>query len=220
MCSSDLAESFETMLQGYADWLEAYQDRRYAQSFLDAIAEVRAGEQRVRAGSTVLTEVAARNLARLMAYKDEYEVARLFSAAAFREELERQFTGDYTLRYHFAPPFLARRDSATGRPVKQEFGSWVRPLLALLASGRRLRGSRFDPFGMTAERRLERALIADYRAGLAVIVASLHAANFDQAVAALSLADAVRGYGPVKLATIDRYQSAFRDALEIGRAHV
>ena len=206
-------ETLEAATDRYAAWLEAYQDRRYAQAYLDIVGDVRRCEQRVRPGSTVLTDVVARNLARLMAYKDEYEVARLFSTDDFARELAEQFEGDFTIRYNLSPPLLARKDPHSGRPAKYEFGGWVRPLLALLAKARRLRGSRLDVFGMTEERRVERALIVEYRTAIDLIKARLDAGNLDEAVQALALADEVRGYGPVKLQAIDRYRPAFKAAV-------
>jgi indolepyruvate ferredoxin oxidoreductase len=206
-------DTLEAATDRYAAWLEVYQDRRYAQAYLDIVGDVRRCEQRVRPGSTVLTDVVARNLARLMAYKDEYEVARLFSTDDFARELAEQFEGDFTIRYNLSPPLLARKDPHSGRPAKYEFGGWVRPLLALLAKARRLRGSRLDVFGMTEERRVERALIVEYRAAIDLIKARLDAGNLDEAVQALALADEVRGYGPVKLQAIDRYRPAFKAAV-------
>lgn len=207
------AETLEATVERCADRLEAYQDRRYAQAYRDAVDHVRAAETSVRPGSTALTVAAARNLAKLMAYKDEYEVARLYAAPEFARELHEQFEGKFTLRYNFAPPLLAGRHDARGRPAKREFGGWMRPMLHLLASAKRLRGSWLDPFGHTAERKTERALIGEYRSALLTIAADLHEGNFALALEALSLADAVRGYGPVKLAAIDGYRADLQKAL-------
>lgn len=207
------AETLDQKIERSAVLLEAYQDRGYAKTFRDAVEKVRAAESRVRPGSTALTIAAAHNLARLMAYKDEYEVARLFADPGFLQDLHTQFEGDFTLRYNFAPPFLARIDAATGRPEKREFGSWMRPALALLAKGRRLRGSRFDPFGRTEERRAERALVTEYLDAADLIASALGEANFEAAVEALSLADQVRGFGPVKHEAIERYRPALQAIL-------
>ncbi|WP_226019055.1 indolepyruvate ferredoxin oxidoreductase family protein [Novosphingobium sp. FKTRR1] len=206
-------ETLEATIRNCAERLEAYQDFAYSQAFRDIIEQIRAAETRVRPGSTELALAAARNLAKLMAYKDEYEVARLFTDPDFARELQDQFEGDFTLRYNLAPPFLARMNVATGRPAKREFGGWMRPMLVLLAKGRRLRGTRLDPFGATEERKIERALVAEYRVAIEVIKAGLNESNFDLAVEALSLADQVRGYGPVKLAAIAQYRPALQRTL-------
>ena len=124
-------------------------------------------------GSTVLTEAVARGYARVLAYKDEYEVARLYRAPAFRAALDAQFDGARKLRFHLAPPIMARRDPRTGHLRKREFGPWMMGAFAVMAPLKVLRGTALDPFGRTEERRAERALIGQYEADVAELLASL-----------------------------------------------
>ena len=155
-------------------------------------------------GSTALTEAVARQLYKLMAYKDEYEVARLYSDPAFWARLDEQFEGDYQVHFNLAPTFLARPDPATGRIPKKRIGPWLKTVLGWLPRLRRLRGSVFDPFGHHPERKAERALIAEYEADLARILPQLNSANLAQALGRAQLPDEIRGYGPVKMANIEK----------------
>ena len=169
---------------------------------------MRAAEQKT--GKSGLAEAVARNYAKLLAYKDEYEVARLYADAAFQAGLERQFEGDYKLRFHLAPPLFASRDPKTGHLLKQEFGSWMLPAFKLLAKFKFLRGTAFDPFGYTAERKVERALIGEYEVLVGELLATLTATNHDLAVHLASVPDDIKGYGHVKdahLAKARRKQS-------------
>jgi indolepyruvate ferredoxin oxidoreductase len=132
-----------------------------------------------------------------MAYKDEYEVARLFTDGRFMAKLKRQFAGDFKLQFHLAPPFMAR-DPNSDHPRKRAFGPWIFTVFRLLARLRRLRGTRFDPFGYTAERRAERALIPDYETLMAEIVGRLGPDNHALALALASIPEEIRGFGHVK----------------------
>src|SRR5690606_29819979 len=140
--------------------LTAYQSARYARRYADFIAGIRArvSARALKDGERFVREVAL-TLARLMAYKDEYEVARLYADPAFARRLREQFTGDFTLQFNLAPPMLPGTD-ASGRPKKRQFGAWMLHAFRLLAPFKVLRGTVLDPFGHTAERRLERRLIA------------------------------------------------------------
>jgi indolepyruvate ferredoxin oxidoreductase len=140
----------------------------------------------------------ARNYAKLLMYKDEYEVARLYSSPRFRRELEAQFEGDYTLKVLLAPPLLARR-GPDGLPRKMRFGRWVFPVLRALSAVRRVRGTVFDPFGYTLERRIERALPADYAATIEAMLPGLDAGRLEQAEQLAGLPASIRGFGHVKL---------------------
>jgi len=141
--------------------------------------------------------------AKLLAYKDEFEVARLYSSPDFLSKIESEFEGDVTLRFNLAPPLLSRNDALTGRPAKREFGPWLLPLLRMLARLRALRGTPLDPFGYTGERRLERKLIADYESWMEDIAERLSPARHAAALELLRLPATVRGFGPVKRASID-----------------
>ncbi len=189
---------FDALFGMLRDDLVAYQDRRYAARFAEAVEAVRAAEQAVRPGSTTLAETAARTLHRLMAYKDEYEVARLYALPAFRAELARNFTDTRDIRLHLAPPLLARRDKATGLKRKREYGPWMLKAMAALAPLKVLRGTVLDPFGHSAERRGERALIGRYEATLRRIAAALDEGNFAAALALAALPAEIRGFGHVK----------------------
>ena len=189
--------------------LAAYQDEAYAQRYRDTLAPLQAADPEP-ARDDSLTATAARSLYKLMAYKDEYEVARLYSSDEFLEGLKQQFEGDYSLRFNLAPPLLSRRDPSTGLPTKREFGAWMLTAFRLLAPLRRLRGTPFDPFGYTAERRRERQDIADYEALLARLVPEIGRAEQDTLRELLGLPLQLRGFGHVK----DRN----RDQLEVRRA--
>ena len=153
---------------------------------------------RARPWSTGLTEAVARNYFKLLAYKDEYEVARLYTDGTFLKRLSEQFEGDYKLEFHLAPPMLAETDPATGEPKKKAYGPWMLKAFQVLARMKRLRGTRFDPFGRTPERKMERQLIADYEKTLGELLSGLNHENHGLAVQIASIPDAIRGFGPVK----------------------
>jgi indolepyruvate ferredoxin oxidoreductase len=178
--------------------LEAYQDAGYAARYRELVARVRAAEARVAPGESGLTRTVAEQAFRLMAYKDEYEVARLHTDPAFAARLAAQFEGDWRLRFNLAPPLLARRDPHTGLPRKQEYGPWLLPVLRGLARLRRLRGTALDPFGYTEERRTERRLIGEYFALVEELIAALAPGNHALAVELAGWSRTVRGFGHVK----------------------
>lgn len=192
----------DTMIAKFRDELVAYQNAAYAGRYMTLLAEVRAAEQKLRTGSAALTEAAARNFYKLMAYKDEYEVARLYSAPEFRDGLAAQFAGDTKLRLHLAPPLLAKRDARTGHLQKREFGPWILTAFRALEKFKFLRGTALDPFGYTEERRTERALIARYEASIRAALAGLDATNLAKAVELAGLPAQIRGFGHVKEANL------------------
>jgi indolepyruvate ferredoxin oxidoreductase len=175
--------------------LEAYQNLAWAKRYEARIQVVAAAEQAL--GLTGLAHIAAEQLARLMSYKDEYEVARLQTLPAFRERLAGQFEGEYTLHYHFAPPLWAKRD-AHGHLIKQRFGAWMGPVLQTLARFRGLRGTALDLFGYTEERKGERTLITQYEQTLDLIVKHLSKDNHAKAVALAQVPAGIKGFGHVK----------------------
>ncbi len=148
-----------------------------------------------------LPRAVAINYAKLLAYKDEYEVARLFTDGRFERRMRDQFEGDYTFNFHLAPPMLPGED-ASGRPRKRQFGPWMLPAFRTLKMFRFLRGTALDPFGRSADRRLERDLIAGYEKDVETVLSLLSDANHDIAVELLSLPDQIRGFGPVKDASV------------------
>jgi indolepyruvate ferredoxin oxidoreductase len=178
--------------------LTAYQDAAYAERYAALVAKVRAAEAKLVPGSERITSAVARNLYKLMAIKDEYEVARLYTDGRFAERLKEQFGANTKLVFHMAPPLLSRRNPDTGLPEKRAFGSWMLPVLKMMAKGKRLRGTRFDIFGRTAERRMERELLADYERRIQAMLGSLTSEKIDIAVQYASVPDMIRGFGHVK----------------------
>ena len=163
-------------------------------------------------GRGELAETVARNLFRLMAVKDEYEVAGLWTDGAFRRQLEREIEAWHALEVHLAPPLLARRD-ARGYPTKRRFGPWMLRAMGILARLRRLRGTVLDPFAHTTERRMERRLLAEYQALLDELTRSLGPANHATAVELARLPEQIRGFGHVKAASVRRAEAARADLL-------
>ncbi len=153
-----------------------------------------------------------------MSYKDEYEVARLYTDGAFFKKLQRQFAGDFTLQYHLAPPLLASRDPLTGEPRKRGFGPWMLHVFKFLARLRRLRGTVFDIFGYTKERRMERRLIAEYEAILRELAASLSADNHGIAVEIASLPAKIRGFGHIKQRNVENAKGCEAKLLSLLRS--
>jgi indolepyruvate ferredoxin oxidoreductase len=147
----------------------------------------------------------AKSLFKLMAYKDEYEVARLYTDGRFVEQLKSQFDGDFSLKFNLAPPLFAKKD-AKGHLVKAEFGSWMWRAFKVMASLRCLRGGMFDVFGYSAERKMERALIAEYRAMVEGLLPSLDGAGYANAVELAALPEQIRGFGHVKEKAVAEYR--------------
>ncbi|WP_414443652.1 indolepyruvate ferredoxin oxidoreductase family protein [Burkholderia sp. 22PA0106] len=193
-------KAVDTLIATRVEQLSAYQNAAYAARYTVVVERVRAAERALdgsASGQEPLTEAVARNLYKLMAYKDEYEVARLQSDPAFLARLAAQFDGAMKLRYHLAPPILAKRD-AHGHLVKRTFGPWMLSAFRLLAKCKGLRGTAFDPFGRTEERRTERALIGEYVTLIDVVLAKLTAERLPLALDLANLPDGIRGYGHVK----------------------
>jgi indolepyruvate ferredoxin oxidoreductase len=195
-------QSLDALIQDRSTLLTNYQNAAYASRYQLALQRVRSAELALRDGAALaLTDAVARNLAKLMAYKDEYEVARLYSSTAFLEKLRAQFAGepgkDYHLQIHLAPPLLAGRD-ANGHLRKRAYGAWMLSAFQVLARFKGLRGTALDPFGRTAERRMERQLIADYLAMLDEFCVVLQPGNLDTANELARLPEQIRGFGHVK----------------------
>jgi indolepyruvate ferredoxin oxidoreductase len=162
------------------------------------MVDVRRIETEKGKGRTGLAEAVARNLYKLMAYKDEYEVARLFTDGTFQRQLGEQFQGAFKMKFHLAPPLLAPRDPRTGQLQKMTFGAWMMPAFRLLAKMKFLRGTALDIFGRSAERRAERKLVGEYEATVKTLLDSLSPDNHALAVEIASIPDAIRGYGHIK----------------------
>jgi len=196
--SLKLSESFDEAIARREAFLTAYQSRRYARKYRALVNAVAKAEAEKTPGMTGLAEAVARYLFKLMAYKDEYEVARLYTDTGFLQRVRAQFDGDLRLEFHLAPPMLAKADPATGEPKKMSFGPWVLRLFGALKKFRFLRGTPLDPFGYSAERRTERQLIASYRALIETVLSELSPGNHATAVALASIPEKIRGFGPVK----------------------
>jgi indolepyruvate ferredoxin oxidoreductase len=178
--------------------LAAYQDAAYARRYRTVVALIEAAEKTHARGCFGLAQAVARNLFRLMAYKDEYEVARLYTDGTFLDALHRQFEGAFRLEFHLAPPLLAARDPLTGEARKRAFGPWMLVVFRWLARLRRLRGTPFDIFGRTQERRMERALIADYEAVVRELSVALTPDNHALALEIVCVPEQIRGFGRIK----------------------
>ncbi|MCA1532660.1 indolepyruvate ferredoxin oxidoreductase family protein [Bradyrhizobium sp. NBAIM03] len=190
------AETLDQIIARRAEFLTTYQDDAYAARYRAMVGKVRNAEAKLN--SQALTEAVSRGLFKLMAYKDEYEVARLHMRSGFLDELKREFEDGFSIQYHLAPPFLKSRRDARGRPRKRAFGQWIQVPLAMLARLKALRGTPFDPFGYTAERRAERELIAWYEGLVDRMLGELDAAHLPNLVAIAKGPMDIRGYGPVK----------------------
>ncbi len=201
-------------------FLTAYQSARYARRYRRWVEKIINAEATKAPGQCALSESVARYLFKLMAYKDEYEVARLYTDTSFVERVKSTFDGDnLRLEFHLAPPLLARRDKVTGEPKKMSFGPWLLGVFRVLAKFKILRGTPLDPFGYTAERRTERRLISEYCELLAHIVEHLTPDNHSSAVVLVSLPEKIRGFGPVKqrqLAVVKTEEAALREQFDAG----
>jgi indolepyruvate ferredoxin oxidoreductase len=195
--SQRLSRSLDEVIARRAEFLAEYQDSAYADRYRRLVERVRQAETD-RVGGTKLAEAVARCYFKLLAYKDEYEVARLFTRPEFRQRLDAAFEGDFKLRFHLAPPLLAKPDPVTGEPRKRAYGSWMMSVFRVLARLKGLRGTAFDVFGYSDERRTERRLIAEYEQTVETILASLNRGTHATAVSIASIPEEIRGYGPIK----------------------
>jgi indolepyruvate ferredoxin oxidoreductase len=185
-----------------------YQDEAYARRYAEVVKRVVEAESRAVPGKTSLGEAAARYLYKLMAYKDEYEVARLHSDPAFLAQLDAAFPHGYSVKYNLAPPAISKKDPVTGHLIKRQFGPWMKTAFRLMKPFKGLRGGALDLFGKTEERQQERQLIEDYIAGLDRDIATLSPASHATAVALASVPDEIRGYGHVKQQSIEAAKAA------------
>ncbi len=196
------AEGVDEIVKDRAARLVAYQGEALARRYTGLVARVREAEARAGCGDA-LARAVARYYYKVLAPKDEFEVARLFSSDAFRAELDRTFEGDYRLHYHVAGGPFGRRD-ANGRLVKREVGPWLGRAFGLVAKLRFLRGTVLDPYRNGAERRLHREVLDAYEADVAMLVARLDAGNAALAARIAALPEKIRGYGHVRQATLDK----------------
>jgi len=204
--SQALSRNLDELIVRRVEFLTAYQDRAYAERYRKLVERVRVAEaQKIRAseGKFPLTEAVARYYFKLMAYKDEYEVARLYSDTAFARKVEGMFEGGYKLKFHLAPPIFNKPDPRTGEARKSEFGPWMMAAFRVLAKLKRLRGTPFDVFGASTERKGERRLIGEYEATVAELLEHLDGENRKLAVEIASVPEHIRGFGHVKRRHLD-----------------
>jgi len=193
-----VADTVHAVVEHRAAFLTDYQNAAYAARYRHIVKQAEDAEVRATPGETGFSLAVAKGLFKLMAYKDEYEVARLFTAAEFRQTLDKKFVGPYRVKLHLAPPLLSRPDQATGRPMKSTFGPWIFTAFRALAKMKGLRGTPFDLFGYQEERRLERQIIRDYEDMIGVVASKLSTTNAATAIALARLPEDIRGFGPVK----------------------
>ena len=188
-------QTLDEIIADRAVRLTAYQNAAYAERYRALVERVRLADT---SADQALSRAVARYYFKLLAYKDEYEVARLYSDGSFIQQLQAQFQGDYRLQFHLAPSWLSKRDAVTGEPRKRQFGPWMLKAFGLLAKFKFLRGTALDLFGYSAERKLELQLIAEYEENLVYLLKALNADNYRSAVALAELPEQIRGYGHVK----------------------
>jgi len=191
-------QSVSSLVTYRADYLSNYQDHTYAHRYRSLVDRAADAEQALGLTGDDFARAVALGYFKLLAYKDEYEVARLYSRPEFREALTEQFEGNFKVRLHMAPPLLSQRDPHTQLPLKRQFGGWILPFLRMLAPLKRLRGTAFDPFGYTAERKLERRLIAEYEVSIEHLLGHLSHHNRAIATEIAALPTTIRGFGHVK----------------------
>jgi indolepyruvate ferredoxin oxidoreductase len=194
-----LSQSFDEVVSRRVAFLTDYQDAAYAARYKTLVGKVQAAEAAKAPGKSGLAEAVARYAFKVMAYKDEYEVARLYADPSFLKQVNSEVAGEnLTLRFHLAPPLLARKDKVTGLPKKMTFGPWMLTAFRVLAKFKGLRGTAFDIFGYSEERRTERRLIADYEALMAEVIGKLNPENHAVAVGLANIPEKIRGFGHVK----------------------
>jgi len=196
--------NLDEVIDRRAAFLSEYQNGDYSARYTATVGRIRQAEAANCAGETALTDIVARALFKLMAYKDEYEVARLYAETDFLQRVADRFEGPYELNFHLAPPLLAKRDPQNGHLRKQTYGPWILSAFRILAKLRRWRGTPLDIFGRTEERRAERRLIGEYEAVLEDIISRLSSGNYAAAIELAALPLEIRGFGHVKQANLNR----------------
>jgi indolepyruvate ferredoxin oxidoreductase len=192
----EVAETLNDILDYRKAYLTEYQNEAYARRYENLVRKVEGAEQGT--DSEQVTLAVARYYFKLLAYKDEYEVARLYSSDEYKKSLQDQFEGNYKLEFHLAPPLIAPVDKHSGLPRKMKFGSWIWTAFRLLARFRFLRGTALDPFGYTADRKLERKLIGEYEQLVDELIPQISSEKLNQITDILSLPEKIRGFGHIK----------------------
>jgi len=200
--------SLEAFIAERMDILTQYQSSGYAKRYQKLVNKISKVDKK---SDKSLTFAAARYAFKIMAYKDEYEVARLYTDGRFEAKIKQQFSGDYQLKFHLAPPLISKLDPDSGKVKKRTYGPWIMGAFRQLARMKRLRGTPIDVFGYSAERKMERALIKEYSNTLEDIASRYNQIDYEKAVELVSLPDIIRGYGHVKLNNIEAYRQAVAD---------
>ncbi len=216
----DPPEGLDELIQHRADVLRDYQNKSYVQRYLHLVERVRTLEIDRVPGSTEFTEAVASYYFKLLAYKDEYEVARLYTNGDFMQKIKGRFEGDYKLKLHLAPPLFSSRDAHNGEPVKTAYGAWILSAMNLLARFKFLRGTAFDPFGKTAERKMERRLIEEYEQTIEELLRGLSKKNHALAVEIARIPEQIRGYDLVKQKHVESAKSQKNELLKEFRSNV
>jgi indolepyruvate ferredoxin oxidoreductase len=216
--TTEISQTLEETVARRVEFLAGYQNAAYAEKYRILVERVKQAESSRTKGLAGLSEAVARYYFKLLAYKDEYEVARLYADSAFMRKIRSQFEGDYKLHFHLAPPLLAKRDPGTGELRKAEYGTWVFTAFKLLAKLRGLRGTAFDIFGYAQERRMERQLIGEYEATIEELIGKLSGDNHALAVQIASIPEDIRGYGHVKERNLGIAKAKQRDLLTAFRS--
>jgi len=218
--TQSISRNLEEIVARRVEFLTSYQNAAYAARYRDFVENVKNAEAE-KLGGTRLAEAVARYAFKLMAYKDEYEIARLHADPRFRQRIGAMFEGNYSLKFHLAPPLLNKPDAVTGVARKSEFGAWMMAAFRVLAKLKVLRGTALDIFGRTEERRTERRLIADYQATVDELLRGLTPANMGLAVEIASVPEEIRGYGHVKMRNLNKakeHEARLLDAFRNPRA--
>ena len=212
-----LSDSLDQLIERRVADLTAYQDAAYAQRYLSRINALRARERAQAPGRESVSQAVAKNLYKLMAIKDEFEVARLFADGSFEKALAEQFEGKFKVNFHLAPPLFAEHDRDSGRPRKKAYGPWMLRAMKLLAGLRGWRGGVLDLFSGSAERKLDLAWLARYEAVVDEISQTLGSANYAHAFTLASIPDKIRGFGPLRAKAMDEARVAHDVALDLWR---
>jgi indolepyruvate ferredoxin oxidoreductase len=208
-----LSQTTEELIERRITSLTGYQSSFYAKKYKSLVDQVKATEEKLNGKAGPLTEAVAKYYYKLMAYKDEYEVARLYTDGQFLNQIKNTFDGDVRIRFNLAPPLLAKRDEQ-GHLKKSEFGAWILPLFGILAKLKFLRGTPLDIFGYTDERKMERQLVRDYKSTIEGLLPQISSANYETAVQIASIPEFIRGYGHVKEAHLEKAKKSEADLLE------
>ncbi|MGD9503134.1 MAG: DUF6537 domain-containing protein, partial [Methyloceanibacter sp.] len=210
----EVAKTLDDIVRIRVDFLRGYQGESYARRYAGFVETVRLAEQKAVPGSDAFTVAVAKNLFKLMAYKDEYEVARLYTDGSFMRSLTENFEDGFRISFNFSPPLIGGRDPFTGERTKRSFGPWMLKALKLLSRLRGLRGTPFDPFGYQEERRMERRLIGEYEKLVGDLAASLDKTRHDVSVRIAAIPQLIRGYGHVKRRSVDEAMRRQAELLE------